>query len=188
MRSALVRTDRYNSGAIAFHWAMAALIGVNLVLGLFHESLLDGIGWVIPVHKAVGFTVLVLAVARIGWRITHPVPPFPPTMQRWERFAAHAVHYLLYFYLLALTTTGWMMVSGGRKHPISFGFFDVPFLPVSPAAGKWAHGAHGILAWILIALLVVHIGAVIRHYFFLRDGVLARMIPALARRDEREGI
>jgi cytochrome b561 len=67
----LVRTDRYSWGAIWLHWSIAALVLVNLALGLFHDSVLDGIKWVIPIHKSIGITVLALTLLRLGWRLTH---------------------------------------------------------------------------------------------------------------------
>ena len=70
----LVRTDPYSWGAIWLHWAIALLVIVNLALGLFHESLLDGLKWVIPIHKAIGITVLALTLARIAWRLMHRPP------------------------------------------------------------------------------------------------------------------
>lgn len=178
MDMAQARTDRYTRTAIALHWGIAALILINLALGLFHESLLDGIKWVIPIHKAIGITVLALTLFRIVWRLTHPAPPLPAEMPRWERWAAHVVHFLIYFYILGLTLTGWMLSSGSRKHPIEwFGLFEVPYLPVSKETGHWAHGAHGILGWILLALLVVHVAAALFHQFAQKDGVLHRMLP-----------
>jgi cytochrome b561 len=36
---------------------------------------------------------------------------------------------------------------------------------------------HGKLGWLLLALVVLHAGAALRHRFVLRDGVLRRMLP-----------
>lgn len=182
MRAAPGRTDRYSHGAIVFHWAIAVLIVVNLALGLFHESLLDGMRWVIPLHKSLGLTVIALTLGRIGWRVAHPAPPLPSGVKPWERAAAHAMHIVLYGFMLALPVTGWLLASGSHKHPISwFGLFPIPFLPISEAGADQAYSAHVVLAWTLIGLLVLHVGAALRHHLLLRDGVLARMIPILAR-------
>ena len=134
MRSALIRTDRYTRVAIAFHWVIAALIVFNLWLGLAHDSLPRD--WqVMPVHKSVGLTVLVLTLARIAWRLAHPAPPLPADLQPWERIAANASHFLLYAFMLAMPLTGWMMVSGPKRRPLEWFFqFDVPYLPVSSGA------------------------------------------------------
>jgi cytochrome b561 len=36
---------------------------------------------------------------------------------------------------------------------------------------------HGILAWVLFALICLHVAAALFHRFVLRDGVLHRMLP-----------
>ena len=184
MRSALTRTDRYNRGAIWFHWSIALLIIANLAIGLLHESLLDGVKGVIPLHKSIGFVVLLLTLGRIAWRLAYRPPSHPPTMHPWERAAAHATHFGLYALMLALPLSGWMMVSRPlkRRSLEFFGLFDVPYLPVDQAVGTVARNAHGLLGWVMLALLVLHIGAALRHHFLLRDTVLARMVPGMRAR------
>lgn len=172
------RGDRYSRGAIAFHWAIAALVLVNLFLGLFHESLLEGIR-VMPVHKAIGFTVLVLTLGRIGWRLTHKPPHLPDAMPGWEKAAAKAVHFLLYALLLVMPLTGWIW-SGDvtRPRPFSwFGLFDVPLIPVGHDLARTLHETHETLGLVMTALVVIHVAAALRHHFLLRDKVLIRMLP-----------
>lgn len=183
-RSALARTDRYSSGAILFHWTIALLVIVNLAIGLLHESLLDGVKGAIPLHKSIGLTVIGLTLGRIAWRLAHRAPPHPPTMKRWERLAANGAHIGLYVLMLALPMSGWALASGGpKRYPLNwFGLFDVPYLPVSKAAGDAAHNAHGLLGWVMLALIVLHVAAALRHHFILKDGILARMVPGLGAR------
>jgi cytochrome b561 len=184
VRTALTRTDRYSKGAIWFHWVIAVLVLLNIAIGLLHESLLDGVRAAIPLHKSIGMTVLVLTLGRIAWRLGHRPPPLPAAMGAGERVAAQAAHLALYLLLLALPLTGWLMISGTvRRRPFEwFGLADIPYLPVSPATGVVAHQAHGLLGYLMVALLLVHIGAALRHHLLLRDPVLRRMIPRLALR------
>ena len=172
--------ERYSRGAIAFHWTIAALIIFNLWLGIAHDSLPKD--WkVMPVHKAVGVTVLILTLARIGWRMAHPVPPMPTHMPAWERAAANASHFLLYAFMLIMPLSGWAMVSGVKRRPLEwFGLFDIPYLPVSQGVADIGHEVHEILGWGFVALIVVHIAAALRHHFLLRDNVLARMLPGVS--------
>lgn len=177
MNSVMPRNDRYDRVAMWLHWSIALLILVNLAFGMLHESLFDGVGWIIPIHKSIGFTVLALTLARIAWRLTHRPPPHAPPLGRWEGRAAGAVHFLLYALMLALPLSGWAMVSRPlRRRPLDyFGLFDVPYLPVSQAAGAAARNAHGLLGWVMLALIAAHVAAALRHWFLLRDGVVARM-------------
>ena len=182
-RTALVRTDRYSWGAIWLHWAIAVLVLANLTLGLFHESLLDGLGWVIPIHRAIGVTVLVLTLLRLAWRLTHRPPLLPRAVAGWERAAAAVVHWCFYALLLAVPLSGWILSSNpARPRPMSwFGLFAIPALPVSGAAARLGHEAHGLLGYTMAGLVAVHIAAALRHHFLLRDSVLGRMAPAYIR-------
>ncbi|MES1975547.1 MAG: cytochrome b [Pseudomonadota bacterium] len=182
MRTALAHADRYSRGAIWLHWVIAVLVIVNLLIGLLHESLLDGVKGAIPLHKSIGITVLALTLARIAWRLGHRPPPLPASMTGWSRLAAHAAHAGLYALLLALPLTGWIMTSGAKvPRPTSFfGLFDLPLLPVSRALGGAAHESHGLLGWVMLLLVGIHVAAALRHHFMLRDSVLARMIPGLS--------
>ena len=182
--SAIARTDRYTRGAIWFHWGIAALVLVNLAIGLLHESLLDGVKAAMPLHFSIGITVLVLTLGRIAWRLAHRPPPFPPAMTAWERIAAQATHIAFYALLLIMPLSGWMLISGKpTSKPFAwFGLFDVPVLPIAKATSGVAHQAHGVLGYVMAALVVVHIAAALRHHFLLQDGVLARMLPGLTQR------
>ena len=176
------RALRYSTGAILFHWTIAALVVANLAIGLLHESLLDGVVWAMPLHKSFGLTVLVLSVGRIAWRLAHPAPPLPAHIAGWQRGAAHAVHWALYALILIMPLTGWALASGSRKYPIPFyGLLDVPYLPVSKAVAGVSHEAHGLLGWVMLALVTLHVAAALRHHFIVRDHVLGRMAPALDR-------
>ncbi|WP_404367611.1 cytochrome b [Sphingomonas sp. MMS24-J45] len=180
-RRALIRIDRYTRGAILLHWAIAALVLVNLTIGLLHESLLRGVAGAMPLHLSIGIAVLALSLARIGWRLAYRPPPPPIALSALERRAAAATHIGFYALLLILPLTGWMLVSGKpTSKPFGwFGLFDVPPLPVTRAVSGVAHQAHGVLGYAMAALVLLHVAAALRHHFVLRDGVLARMIPVL---------
>jgi cytochrome b561 len=183
MIEGLERGDRYSRGAIAFHWAIAALVLFNLWLGLFHENLPRD--WkVMPVHKSVGITILALTLGRIAWRLLHHPPRLPEPLPAWEKAVAHSVHFILYALLLILPLTGWLLSSNPEKpRPVSFFFlFDLPVLPATPALASGAHEAHELLGYLMTALVLIHIAAALRHHFLLRDGVLGRMLPGVARR------
>jgi cytochrome b561 len=182
MANGFPRGDRYSRGAIAFHWAIAALVLFNLWLGLFHDSLPRE--WkVMPVHKSVGITILVLSLGRLAWRLSHRPPPLRDNAARWERTLAQAVHWAFYALLLILPLTGWIFSSNPEK-PRPFSWFwlaDIPLLPVSRDLAVAAKEAHELLGYAMAALVVLHVAAALRHHFLLRDGVLGRMLPGVQR-------
>lgn len=172
-----VSDARYNAVARALHWAIAILLIGNLAGGLLHEPLQDVIR-IMPVHKAVGITVLALSVLRLLWRLVSRTPPLPADLPKWEVGAAHAAHTVLYVLMIGLPLSGWIF-SSTSKYPITwFGLFDVPKFALTKQDPLYAimHEGHEIMGYVAIALIVLHVGAALRHHFVLKDGVLRRML------------
>ena len=166
----------YNRVARMLHWTIGTLIILNIAGGLLHEPLEDVVQ-LMPLHKSIGFLVLLLSLVRLGWRLTHPAPPLPDSMPRWEKAAAHGLHWIFYALMIALPLTGWAFSSAG-KYPLSFfGLFDIPKLAVEKGSGlaEGTHNAHVVFGYLWAGLLFVHVGAALRHQFILKDGVMRRM-------------
>ena len=169
--------ERYNRVARLLHWSIAVLVIGNIAGGLLHEPL-EGVVRIIPVHKAVGITVLALTLVRIAWRFTWRAPTHPVGMGALEMAAARAVHLAFYGLLLAMPLTGWIIASAG-KYPLSwFGLFDLPKLAVTRSDALYRVGSagHEFLGWLFLALAIVHIAAALRHHLLLKDNVLRRMM------------
>lgn len=177
----LERGERYSSVAIGFHWVIALLVVVNLIVGLGHESIPALRAWM-PGHKAIGITVLALTLARIAWRVAHRPPALPANISAAERHVALATHWSLYALLILMPLSGWIMVSGSKgRGPLTwFGAFDIPYLPVGATASDGGHTAHGVLGWVMLTLVALHVAAALRHHFLLRDATLLRMAPWLS--------
>jgi cytochrome b561 len=179
----------YSSVAIALHWLIALIIIANIIGGLTLDTFLDSpdaqmkaTGFVIiGLHKAAGLAVIALTLLRIVWRLVNPPPPLPAHMTAFERILARVTVVGFYALMLLLPLSGWAMSSASpKRQPISFfGLFDVPYLPVEVAreAARTYHERHEQFAYVAIALIVVHVGAALKHHFMDRDDVLTRMMP-----------
>lgn len=171
--------ERYSRVAVTLHWVLAAMILFNLWLGIANEGLPRE--WkVMPVHKAMGITILALSVLRLLWRMTHRAPELPRAMPGWEKGVAKATHAIFYALMIVVPLTGWAMSSvgrnGGPPRPLTwFWQFDIPYLPVSPGVAGAAGEGHEVLGWAFAVLVAFHILAALRHQFLLRDRLLARM-------------
>lgn len=168
----------YHRVARWLHWSIALLIIANILIGLVHDAL-DKTVPLIPAHKAIGMTVLALTLLRILWRITHRAPPLPSAMPGWEKGAAHGLHALFYALMLVLPLSGWVMASANTYPLRWFGLFAIPKLAVAKGQPlvELSRAAHGPLGFVFGALIVLHVGAALRHHFILKDGVLRRMLP-----------
>ena len=184
---------RYGTVAMSLHWLIAALVIANICLGLYFSDMSHNdprLFALVQTHKSIGLTVLALSVLRLLWRLVNPVPPLPPGMGPFLRFAAHASHFLLYFLIIAIPLSGWALVSSSPLGlpTMYFGWFEWPhigFLAGLTRAQKipLSHGfgaTHVILAWLAIVLVPVHVLAALYHQFIRRDGVLKRILPGTA--------
>lgn len=195
-------SHRYTAVAILLHWAIAIAIFGMIPLGWWmHEALEDGATRVqataaYQLHKSIGLTVLMLSLVRLGWRLGHKPPPYPPHMPPWERIAAKATHWAFYALIILMPLTGWLYVSTGwSSHydrpfevpTLYFGLFQVPHLFGLASLGddtrsflaKTIGFTHSRLAWVMIGLAVIHVAAALKHHLFDQDQVLARMVPGL---------
>jgi cytochrome b561 len=174
MTAETITIERYSTVARWLHWTMGLLIVGNLAGGLLHDFNAE---LIMPLHKATGIGLLVLTMVRILWRTVKPAPPWPADMVMWEGALASFTHGILYAFMLLIPLSGWVMSSAGRW-PISFfGLFDVPKFAVTrdDAIVGISAQAHEYMGYALIALLILHIGAALRHHFVLKDGILHRM-------------
>jgi cytochrome b561 len=185
---------RYNAVAMSLHWLIAVLLITNIGLAWYFNTL-HGLAKVaiIQIHKPVGITILVLSLMRLAWRFISPPPPLPAHVTGWERAAANTVYALFYVVMIGMPLTGWLMVSASKTidvYPISF--FNLVHFPAYgpftqlPAAQM--HHTHALFEFIhdsgaklAYGLIVLHIGAALRHQFIKRDEVFWRMFPFVSR-------
>lgn len=171
-------TRRYTSIAIALHWLIGLMIIGNIVGGLIHDALPpDQKALVMGLHKSSGLAILLLSLLRLGWRLSHPAPPLPVHMTRTEVVLAKATHHGFYLLMILMPLTGWALTSAGTRPLDFFGLFPWPKLPVDAGARGLFHESHELIGWVMIATLALHVAAVVKHRWFDRDDVLARMLP-----------
>ena len=177
-----LRSTEAGWGALvrAFHWLIAALILAQAVIGLsmIQMGVTPAKVRVFALHKSIGMTILALVLLRIAWRLGETRPADPAGMPPWQRGAARAVHVALYVLIVAIPLSGWWFNSTSNAPLVWFGFVDIPSLTggYDPVWKPRALLAHQTLFWILVALLVAHVGAALWHHFGQRDEVLRRMV------------
>lgn len=180
--------SRYTAVAIILHWMIALGILILIVMGLVmdHVALPPlRLFQLYQLHKSIGITVLLAIVLRLLWRLTHKPPALPKSMPPFERGAAEWVHGLLYGLQLILPISGWALVSASILGipTVLYGVLPWPHLPILSALGDKAPAEatlkllHHWSAWALLAIIVLHAGAALRHHFILHDRILQRMLP-----------
>lgn len=174
----------YDKLQILLHWGVALLIAGVFSLALIFDDMplspakFGLISW----HKWLGIIVLLLACARLAWRIIRGAPKADAALPAWQRGLATGVHHLLYLLMITLPLAGWLMSSAKGYSVILFGKIPLPDLVgKDEALGHFFKEAHELMAWTLLVLVLLHAAAAIKHHVIDKDTTLARMLPFLRR-------
>jgi cytochrome b561 len=169
---------RYSRPAVVLHWLLALLIFVAFPLGVYmHELPLSPDKLKLySYHKWIGITILMLASLRAAWRLTHTPPPLPDSVLGWQRRASQVVHGLLYLLIFAIPLSGWLMSSAKGFQTVWFGVLPLPdLIGKDKAIGELLAEVHEALNFTMLGLVVLHVGAALKHHFVERQPFLQRM-------------
>lgn len=182
--------DRYGVVAMTLHWLIAAMVLINIGLGLYFTDLpqdYPGKSLFTQTHKSIGLTVLMLSILRLIWRLMNPQPPLPPGVGPLVRITSKTVHWIFYFLLVAIPLAGWSIVSVSplnipTQYFWQFVWPHIGFLNALPADERNSLlpifvNTHNTLAFLALALIVLHVGAALYHHVIRKDSVLRRMLP-----------
>jgi len=175
--------ERYGLFSRLLHWLMALMIFAMIGIGTYMADLDKGEPLrpqLYALHKAVGVTLLALAVLRILWILMSRPPAMPQVLRRWEVMLAKATIGLLYLLMLLTPIAGYLM-SNAAGRPISyFGLFDMPVLIGENHDLHEVLGAlHEFLAFSILALVGLHVLGALKHRLIDKDpeaDVLKRML------------
>ena len=155
----------YSSIQIGLHWAVVVLVAFQYVAhsgieaawnALRHDEMPPpGSEALTYLHIGAGGAVLVLALARIGLRLTRGAPPPPADEPRLLQLFAEAVHIAIYILLLLLPLSG-----------LAAWFLE------APVAGS----IHVLLKNALLASIALHVAGALFQHFVRRSDVLMRML------------
>ncbi len=178
----MVKNSTVSWGSIsrAFHWIVGAMIVGMLAYGwwmnhmaprpdrLFHRS----------IHADIGYVVLLLMVLRLLWRAINPTPALPSGTPRWARALDHLTQGALYLVTIGGALLGWAHAGAHNPDYASwFGLFRVPQLMSEDRANaRFFEQWHIYFAYVLMAMIALHVAAALYHHLFKRDRILLRMV------------
>lgn len=168
--------DRYGGISRLFHWGMAVLIvwqGAK-----FFDRINDGEHWLgqtlTPWHVRIGSVLLLLVVLRIIWALAQRGnrPVQDPATAGLVKLG----HFLLYAAMVLMPVTGIMYLVGRGFGWQPFGIELIAKGPEVPWMATVGGTVHSPLAWLLLVMVIAHIGIALYHHFVRKDGVLKRML------------
>jgi cytochrome b561 len=158
-------TKGYSTTQIALHWIVAVLIigqlTFNLPIGRAFRTLREtGVAEynvMVLGHIGAGVLVLIFAIWRLSLRLRRGVPEpshaGPPVLER----AATLGHWLFYALMIGAPVTGLAAWFGGIES---------------------AAELHELAKPVFVVLIAVHVVAALWHQFWLKDGLIRRMMRA----------
>jgi cytochrome b561 len=178
-------SSKYSAGMRALHWLRAAVVIGTAAVGLVMVNLPDELPakfeQLYPNHKQFGLLALLLTVAALLLRSRSRVPAPPASLLPWERVLSTFAHRSLYVLLVVVPLMGYSMSSTfTQSDGVPFFFGHLPEL--LPKNDRWFEVfqlLHRILAYTLLALIVLHVAGALKHRFMDRDpeaDVLRRML------------
>jgi cytochrome b561 len=166
------------------HWITATLVFAMLASGLIMVRMDDGhplkyevlYAW----HQSIGILTLAVVNLRMLVRLRSKLLPLPPTLAPALRRTASVVYAALYGLMLTVPVMG-LVMSAAYPQGQGLAFFGLQlpsFLAPDASVYNFTRTLHWTLAYALGVLIVLHLGAAIKHRFFDRPehDVLQRML------------
>jgi cytochrome b561 len=160
------------------HWLIALSVIGLLAVGWVMEGLPSEDvrrGTLYALHKSFGVSVFVLMLLRVVIRLTSTVPALPAHWSPVVHRASSAAYLCMYLLLLAIPIAGYLMTNGFGFTVYWFGIALPPVIEADKALGALARTTHKWLAYSLLAVILLHVGAVIQHLIVDRENLLKRM-------------
>lgn len=162
-------TMRFGQVARLLHWATATVMLIMIPIGLF-VSVLPAASVERPMflaaHQSLGLTILLLVPLRLVWLLVSPAPPLPSTLTEWERRLARVSHIGLYALILGFALSGFLLTTAQGQGTDLFGWVLGPMFAPDVQIAKIASLLHNIvLPFVFYAVILAHVGAVLKHHF-----------------------
>lgn len=174
-----MKPKRYHPLQAALHWSSAVLIVFLLMMGTFYLKYLPNTAEkLIPlrVHLLIGLLVGLLTLARLVSLSLLPQPR--ATASKGILPIAVFVRTGLYVAILGIVLSGIVMtLHKNFPETLQFGLDR----PLPHAFWHSFRIAHAVFAYVLMALIGVHVTAALFHQFIRKDQLLSRMWPVRPR-------
>ena len=178
--SAKNEKDRYGRVSRFLHWTIAILFISLIPIGIFSSMIPEETSYrnaYYVVHKTIGVTVFLLVIVRLVWNKISKRPALDNTLTSTEKKLAHRAHNILYFMLLVIPVTGFMMTSY-HGYGTFFFFWELPPLwGQSNVYQIWGGFHKYLLPYIVYIILGAHVLGALKHQFVDKhDKAFKRMV------------
>jgi cytochrome b561 len=174
------RTDHYPATSKLLHWLIAVCVLTTAPVAIAMIRVGEGPtqDLLYNFHKSLGVLILILMILRLINRLAVGALAAESNIEPWQKAVSSTVHTSLYVLLLAMPVVGYTANSAYGAPTPFFGLFNLPpIVGKNEALATQLFAIHRWAGWLLIALVLMHVGAALYHHFIRRDSVLKRMLP-----------
>ena len=158
------------------HWASAIILFVQIPLGFYLVDLDFGPERlnIENIHVIIGLCMFYLVILRLINKIISTSPKLEPSVFKGQKFLAKSNHLLLYVTILSITISGiFKKLFNGETLVI---FFREIKIVENFEVADFFYDIHIFSNYLLIALIIIHILAVIVHKLFFGDNLLKKIL------------
>ena len=170
-------SDTYGLLAKLFHWVTFIALIIQIPFGFylvgleFSDRRID----LENIHILAGISIFYLVLLRLIWKLFNPSPKSEHNFFRGQNFIAKTNHFLLYVSIFAIT------ISGALKklymgETLNFLLFKYGFEKDNFQLADTYYEVHIYANYLLIALVTLHISAVIAHHIFFKDKIIKKIL------------
>ncbi|ALJ29704.1 cytochrome b-561 transmembrane protein [Stenotrophomonas acidaminiphila] len=179
-----MKHETYNRWSIGLHWLMLLLFVLAYasieLRGIFEKGTAQR-ELMKSAHFSMGLAILALVWVRMIARMLTTTPPIVPAPPAWQRWAATAVHLLLYVFMIAQPLLGWLVLSAAGKPVPFFGLALPPLVATDTTLAGTLKELHETLGSVGYWLIGIHALAALLHHYVMKDNTLRRMMPSAGR-------
>ena len=157
------------------HWLSAILLLIQIPLGFYLVDLDFGEARLTfeNIHIIIGLTIFYLVIVRLVKNIINPTPKLNNSIFKGQKFLAKINHLLLYVTILSITISGILKkLYNGESLIIIFKKIKIED---NFELSEIFYDVHVFSNYVMIALIALHVVAVIIHKFFFDDNLLKKI-------------
>ena len=158
------------------HWVSAMLLLVQIPLGFYLVDMEFGPERlsIENIHVAIGLSLFYLVILRLLYKIFNPTPKLQPSIFKGQKFLAKMNHVLLYVTIISITSSGILKKLFNGETLIIF--FSEIKIQENFELSELFYDVHVFSNYLIIALIIIHIMAVIIHKLFFNDNLLKKIL------------
>ncbi len=166
----------YGTISKIFHWISAAVLIIQIPLGMylvdmdFSEKRLT----IENIHVGVGISIFYLTILRLVYKTFNPTPNLNNSIFPGQRIIAKLNHVFLYISILIITISGALKkLYNGEELNM---FFFILKIQDNFDLAEIFYEIHILSNYTLIALISLHISAVIIHKILFKENLLKKIL------------